>query len=125
MDALWRGSRALVEAAEPPKPNPRLRDLASIVGNDACTPCFLVALHGVFKPRLLEMYEDHARFADVVADAPTVRVLTSIIRDEVRQIKWGEHVSTRFGAERYCGREENIKRKSMADYLTAECGELV
>jgi hypothetical protein len=124
VDALWRRRSELVEAAEPPKPNPRLSALASIVGPDACTACLLVSLYGVLKPRLLEMYQDHLGLADAVAEAPTVRVLKSIIRDEAEQVAWGEQVITRYGVHRYCGREENTG-KSVAAYLIAEYGELV
>jgi len=124
VDALWRLRAELVEAAEPPTPNPRLIELASIVGNDACTTCFLVALYGVVKPHLLTMYQDQLRLTDAGADAPAVRLLEGIIRDETGHITWGEQVITRDGAQRYCGREES-KGKAMADYLTAGYGELV
>ncbi len=119
VDALWRGRRELVEASEPPQSDSRVGELGSIVGSDACTACFLVSLYGVLKPRLLEMYQDHARLADPVTDASTVRLLKRIIRDEVRQIEWGERATARLDPGRCCGREED-KRKSMADYLAAE-----
>jgi hypothetical protein len=124
VDALWRLRTNLVRAAEPPAPNPRLSELTSIVGTDACTACFLVVLYGVVKPHLLETYQDQLGLVDVVADAPTVRLLKNIIRDETGQITWGEQAITRHGAQRLCGREE-FKGKSMADYLTAGYGELV
>ncbi len=122
VDALRRRRSELVEAAEPPMVNARVNELLSIVGNDACAACFLVALYGVLKPRLLETYQDHVGLADVVAESPTVRVLERIVRDETEHIKWGEQVIVRLGAERHCGKEEN-KRTSMAAFLNARYGE--
>jgi uncharacterized ferritin-like protein (DUF455 family) len=121
VDALWMRRSELLQNAEAPKPNPRVSELVSIVGNHACTACFLVGLYSVVKPRLLERYQHHVRSAEM-ADAPTVRALETIIREEIAQVTWGADVIARLGAERSCGFEET-KKKSMTDYLTAEYGE--
>jgi hypothetical protein len=70
LDSLDRLSRALVQ-------------VPSTAGR-------LSVLYGVLKPWLLERYEEYLQNGDPILEGPTIRLLEQIVREERKQIAWGQ-----------------------------------
>ena len=52
----------------------------------------LVGVFEVLKPHLVELYEQHVRETDAIADAPTIELLEDVARKTRRHIEWGRAV---------------------------------
>lgn len=73
----------------------------------------LVGVFEVLKPHLLEVYREHVRETDPIADAPTVEILEEIARRTRRHVTWGREV-----LDALCDTEERrARRRSRAGDL--------
>ncbi len=81
----------------------------------------LVGVFEVLKPHLIELYEEHARATDPIADAPTIDLLEDVLRRSRRHVAWGQEV-----LDALCGTdEERERRRAHAERLSARlaaCG---
>lgn len=73
----------------------------------------LVGVFEVLKPHLVELYEQHMRETDAIADAPTIEILDEIVRKTRRHIAWGCEV-----LDALCSDDDaRLRRRARAEAL--------
>ena len=66
----------------------------------------LVGVFDVLKPHLIDVYEQHIRETDPIADAPTIELLEDAVRRTRKHVAWGKEV-----LERLCATDAERERR--------------